>query len=69
LASPEDLILSKLDWFRLGGEVSDRQWRDVIGLLQVHRFQLDFAYLDKWAQALNLQDLWGRAQSQVPAEG
>jgi hypothetical protein len=28
---PEDILLQKLRWFRLGGEVSDRQWRDVLG--------------------------------------
>jgi hypothetical protein len=35
LASPEDTILAKLDWYRLGGEISDRQWRDVISVLRV----------------------------------
>ena len=34
LASAEDVVLSKLEWFRLGNEVSQSQWRDVIGVLQ-----------------------------------
>lgn len=32
VASAEDTILRKLNWYRLGGEVSDRQWRDVAGI-------------------------------------
>jgi hypothetical protein len=34
-ASPEDTILAKLEWFRMGGDVSERQWRDVLGILKV----------------------------------
>ena len=33
LHSPEDILLQKLHWFRLGGEVSERQWRDVVAIL------------------------------------
>ena len=33
--TPEDILLQKLRWFRLGNEVSDRQWRDVLGILLV----------------------------------
>lgn len=35
LATPEDVILHKLYWYRLGGEVSERQWNDVLGVLRV----------------------------------
>jgi len=56
-ASAEDTILSKLEWYRMGGEVSDRQWRDVIGVLKMRSGQLDLDYLRKWAGELRVSDL------------
>ena len=61
VVSPEDIILSKLEWYRLGGEVSDRQWRDVLGVLKVRAGELDLDYLRKWAGELNVADLLERA--------
>lgn len=61
-ASPEDTILSKLDWYRLGGETSDRQWNDILGVLKVQGQSLDFAYLDRWAAELRVADLLARAR-------
>jgi hypothetical protein len=60
--SPEDIILHKLEWFRLGGGVSDRQWGDILGVLQVQRDQLDFTYLEHWAKSLGLSDLLSHAR-------
>jgi hypothetical protein len=59
-ASPEDTILSKLEWYRMGGEVSERQWRDILGILKTRAGELDLAYLKKWAQELNVSDLLER---------
>lgn len=60
-ASPEDVILSKLEWYRMGGEVSDRQWTDVLGVLKTRAGELDLDYLRKWAQELKVTDLLERA--------
>lgn len=65
MASPEDTILSKLEWYRAGGEVSERQWLDVIGVMQVQREGLDRDYLVRWAAELNVADLLDRAWHQV----
>jgi len=60
-ASPEDTILSKLEWYRLGGEVSDRQWRDILGVIKTRAGELDLDYLRKWAGELLVADLLERA--------
>ena len=60
-ASPEDTILAKLEWYRMGGEVSDRQWRDILGVLKTRAGELDLGYLQKWAADLNIADLLKRA--------
>jgi hypothetical protein len=59
-ASPEDTILSKLEWYRMGGEVSDRQWRDILGVLKTKSDELDIDYLKKWAGELKVSDLLER---------
>jgi hypothetical protein len=59
-ASPEDTILSKLEWYRMGGEVSDRQWRDILGILKTRAGELDLGYLRKWAIELKVSDLLER---------
>ena len=57
LASVEDLILSKLRWYRAGGEVSETQWRDLRGILMVSGATLDREYLRFWASRLGVADL------------
>lgn len=57
VTSPEDIILHKLKWYREGGHVSDRQWRDALGVLQVQRDRIDRAYLQAMADDLEISDL------------
>ena len=61
VASPEGTILNKLEWYRMGGEVSDRQWNDILGVLKVQGTHLDMAYLQRWSASLNVTDLLERA--------
>jgi hypothetical protein len=61
VTSAEDVILAKLEWYRMGGEVSDRQWRDILGVLKTRAGELDLDYLRKWANELKVKDLLERA--------
>jgi hypothetical protein len=60
-ASPEDILLHKLVWYKLGDQVSDRQWGDIVGVIRVQADSLDVAYLRSWAPALGVSDLLARA--------
>jgi hypothetical protein len=61
VAGADDIVLAKLDWYRKGGEVSDRQWSDVQGVLKSASGRLDKAYLRQWAAELGVSDLLERA--------
>jgi hypothetical protein len=63
VVSAEDVILLKLEWYRLGGETSDRQWGDVLGVLRVQAGRLDNGYLDRWAAELGVADLLATARA------
>jgi len=63
-SSPEDTILHKLLWYRMGGHVSDNQWNDVLGILRIQT-DIDFAYLEKWAGRLKIDDLLVRVRKEA----
>jgi hypothetical protein len=63
----EHSLLRKLEWFRRGGEVSDRQWRDVIAIARVQGERLDLARLHQWAERLGVSDLLARLLSEASA--
>jgi len=57
VASPEDTVLAKLVWYRKGGQSSDRQRDDILGILRVQSTRLDQPYLKQWAVRLGVPDL------------
>jgi hypothetical protein len=64
-SSPEDVVLSKLVWYRRGGEKSDRQWLDIVSVLATQPGAPDWAYLRRWADELGVADLLARAVASV----
>jgi hypothetical protein len=65
LTSAEDIVLYKLEWYRDGERISERQWNDVLGVLKVKRRELDIGYLRSWADDLRLRDLLEKALSEA----
>jgi hypothetical protein len=61
VVSPEDIVLAKLEWYRMGGEVFERHWRDVVGILGVQAGLLDMSYLNRMAEELGVKDLIQKA--------
>ena len=57
LASPEDIFLQKLIWYRMGALISERQWNDVLGVIKVQGDRLDQDYINRWAGELAIADL------------
>lgn len=61
----EDTILRKLQWYRLGGKQSDRQWTDILGCLRGQTATIDHDYLGRWARDLGVDDLLDRAYAEA----
>ena len=61
VATPEDILLAKLSWYRDGGECSEVQWRDIGGILTINP-DLDWEYVNLWAGQLRVADLLDRAR-------
>lgn len=62
--SPEDLILRKMDFYRMGE--SERHLRDIASILKVRRVPIDRLYIARWAESLHLQDIWDEICRRVP---
>lgn len=69
VATAEDTVLAKLIWYRLGNEISDQQWRDILGVLKMQRERLDVEYLRHWAAELNISDLLVEAFAEAKIGG
>jgi hypothetical protein len=61
IATSEDTVVGKLARFRKGGEVCDRQWSDVLGVLKVQQARLDYEYMQEWSERLGVRDLLDKA--------
>ena len=62
VATSEDALLAKLQWYRDGGEVSDRQWNDIGGLIAIND-AMDWEYVNSWAARLGVTALLERARA------
>ena len=63
--SAEDIVLRKLQWFKEGGGISDRQWNDLLGVLKTQEDRLDAPYLDEWARRLGVSELLAKARAEA----
>ncbi|TAF03133.1 MAG: hypothetical protein EAZ77_17810 [Nostocales cyanobacterium] len=63
IASAEDIILQKLRWGK--GSKSEKQWRDVLGIVKLQAENLDYAYLVEWAEFLDLVDEFSEVLNQA----
>ncbi len=61
VASAEDAVLTKLEWFEMGGRSSGRQWNDILGILKRQGAAIDLPYLRRWAATLGVRDLLEQA--------
>ncbi len=65
VATSEDIILRKLLWYEMGRRISDRQWNDVVKVIEVQADRLDREYLNEWSRKLSVEDLLGEALSEA----
>ncbi len=65
ITTAEDVVLYKLEWYRLGGRASQRQWEDILGVLKLQQGALDRSHLSRWASDLGVTDLLDRALSEA----
>jgi hypothetical protein len=61
IVSAEDITLAKLEWYHVGGRTSDRQWRDILGVMKVQKNHLNHDYLRRMAATLGVSDLLKQA--------
>lgn len=61
ITSAEDIVLAKMEWYHVGGRTSDRQWRDILGVIKVQQNRLEHDYLRRMATTLGVSDLLEQA--------
>lgn len=63
-ATPEDVIIKKMEYYREGG--SEKHLRDITGILKVSAEQVDRNYIADWAERLDLNEIWSALARRVP---
>lgn len=63
LATPEDVILAKLEWAKIGE--SERQLIDAAGMIKMQRETLDVSYIEHWVELLRLEQQWHAAREKT----
>lgn len=63
IATPEDVLLAKLEWARIGD--SERQLIDAAGIIKMQGDTLDFSYIERWVEQLGLEEQWSAAQQKA----
>lgn len=69
VSSAEDTILQKLLWFKMSKDQSQKQWRDILGVLKLQRERLDFAYLTLWSKNLGVKNNLEKAMTESGLSG
>ncbi len=64
-SSPEDTVILKLRWFELGRRISDRQWNDIVQILELRQDRLAMDYLRRWAKHFSVEGDLDLALEQV----
>jgi hypothetical protein len=67
VASAEDIVLAKLQWYKAGGETSERQWTDIVKVILATP-RMDWAYVESWAPRLGVDGLLARARAAAKAD-
>jgi hypothetical protein len=67
VGTAEDIIVAKLEWFRKGQEISERQWGDILGVLRMNAGKLNIDLLRESAEELGVNDLLNKAMNEAGA--
>ncbi len=62
LATPEDMIINKLDWFKLSD--IDKHYFDALDIYRIQQEKLDIEYINYWCNKKSISELWKKIQEE-----